>query len=300
MRIIIANNGLGNTMFQYALTIALRKEDNARGVSTAFYAPKSNFPDHNGYELLKVFNNVKPLDGLNLLQRIYIKIAEKILPATQNQRRKLMYYKLLFAFRQRFITTESILYYPETYSMKNRNAYYIGFFQSFRYFERCRNDILDAFSFSEEKLSDKSKKISLKMQECNSVALHIRRGDYLKPHFVAGFGACCNLDYYRRAIEYIYNHVDNPHFFLFSDDPDWVKNNLKIDGAVVIDFNVNTDSWQDLYLMTQCRHNVIANSSFSWWGAWLGTQEDKIIIAPKRWWATLEHDDIIPDDWIRI
>lgn len=300
MRIIVANNGLGNTMFQYALALSLRNHDKYMRITTAFYAPDSNFPDHNGYELVNIFKNVQPLGGLNLFQKLYIRVLEVLLPSIQNQRRKLKLYRLFFVGRDVLHTPESIIYYPEVYDKKYNNAYYIGFFQSFRYFENIRHQILHAFKFDENSLSVKTKDIAEQMRNCNSVALHIRRGDYLKPQFVLGFGTCCNMDYYCRAIDYICNKVDNPHFFLFSDDPEWVRENINVDNQTLVDFNQATDSWQDMYLMTQCIHNIIANSSFSWWGAWLGEQMDKIVIAPKRWWATLEHDDIVPETWVRI
>ena len=110
----------------------------------------------------------------------------------------------------------------------------------------------------------------------------------------------CNLDYYKRAVEYIKVHIENPVFFVFSDDKEYVTNNLQVENAVYVDFNSGSDSWQDMFLMSQCKHNIIANSTFSWWGAWLNGNLGKIVVAPSRWMTTFENDEIIPPNWIRL
>lgn len=133
-----------------------------------------------------------------------------------------------------------------------------------------------------------------------TVSIHIRRGDYLSQQFSAGFGNCCPLAYYREAIHYMKTYLDDITFVLFSDDMDWVKMNLPLDNAIYVDHNHGVDSWQDMYLMSMCQHNIIANSTFSWWGAWLNDNTDKIVIAPKRWWSSIENDDVVPESWIRM
>lgn len=90
------------------------------------------------------------------------------------------------------------------------------------------------------------------------------------------------------------------HFFLFSDDPAWVKENISVENAVVVNWNQGADSWQDMYLMSLCRHHIIANSSFSWWGAWLNPREDKLVIAPYRWYNDRIAPDILPEGWIAL
>ena len=88
--------------------------------------------------------------------------------------------------------------------------------------------------------------------------------------------------------------------YIFSDDMDWVKNNISISNALYIDWNKSENSWQDMYLMSQCKHNIIANSTFSWWGAWLNQNPNKLIIAPKKFLNTIETPDLIPSDWIKL
>ena len=134
----------------------------------------------------------------------------------------------------------------------------------------------------------------------NAVSVHIRRGDYLSEHFKDGFGSCCPIDYYLRSIRFIKKKTVNPLFVFFSDDMEWVKENIIEENAIYVDHNHEFDAWQDMYLMSQCKHNITANSSFSWWGAWLNVNPQKIVISPARWWATSENDDVVPDSWIRM
>lgn len=132
------------------------------------------------------------------------------------------------------------------------------------------------------------------------MSVHIRRGDYLSASFANGFGNCCPLDYYQRAIAMISKTVDKPLFVFFSDDMEWVKENFAGEDCLFVSHNKGVDSWQDMYLMSLCNHNIIANSTFSWWGAWLNHHEDKMVIAPKKWWSTIENDDVVPETWMRI
>ena len=138
------------------------------------------------------------------------------------------------------------------------------------------------------------------MQLNNSVSIHVRRGDYLNGYYFETLGKICDIDYYKRAIALINKEVNDPYFYIFSDDPGYVAENLKIENATYVDFNRGRDSWQDMYLMSQCKHNIIANSTFSWWGAWLNTNLNKIVIAPNRWFANMDNDEIVLPEWIRL
>jgi hypothetical protein len=133
-----------------------------------------------------------------------------------------------------------------------------------------------------------------------SVSIHIRRGDYLSSKFVDGFSNICTIDYYNRSIDKIKSNLDLPVFFVFSDDQEWVKQNIIIKNAFYLNHNIGKNSWQDMYLMSKCKHNIIANSSFSWWGAWLNSNNQKIVIAPKKWWNDFKQDDVVPETWVRL
>ena len=138
---------------------------------------------------------------------------------------------------------------------------------------------------------------------CNAVSLHVRRGDYAADPVVTSMHGLCPLDYYDRAVEYVLGRVSDPAFFLFSDDPDWVREHLKLRGSVsVVDHNGPDSGSEDLRLMSLCRHHIIANSTFSWWGAWLDPRPDKLVIAPKRWFAdeSLDTSDLLPAGWVKL
>ncbi|MBC7809591.1 MAG: alpha-1,2-fucosyltransferase [Burkholderiales bacterium] len=132
-----------------------------------------------------------------------------------------------------------------------------------------------------------------------SVSLHIRRGDYLEPQIRATFGLM-SLDYYARAVQQVSQRVAQPHFFIFSNDLEWAKANLRIDFPVTfVDINTEEQDYADLYLMSQCKHHIIANSTFSWWGAWLGEHPSQVVYAPHQWRVNpkLNAHNTIPARW---
>jgi hypothetical protein len=110
------------------------------------------------------------------------------------------------------------------------------------------------------------------------------------------------VDYYRRASAVIKNAVESPEFFVFSDDPAWCRSTLELDGATFVDWNSGRTSWEDMRLMSKCRHHILANSSFSWWGAWLNPSEDKVVVAPRQWALDPSFDttDLVPAEWTRV
>jgi len=151
-----------------------------------------------------------------------------------------------------------------------------------------------------DKLNNEISKI---MQDTNSVSIHIRRGDYIANPITFQYHGLCSMEYYKKAIQYINENINRPIFFFFSDEIDWVKDNLKIPkDCYFIDHNKMENDYLDLWLMSQCKHNIIANSSFSWWGAWLNTNKEKIVIAPKKWFnnAAIDTTDLIPEEWLII
>lgn len=136
-----------------------------------------------------------------------------------------------------------------------------------------------------------------------AVSIHVRRGDYAQDRITQQVHGLCGLDYYDRAAQYIAAHVAAPHFFIFSDDMPWVKENLKLSFPVTfVDHNNESSDYNDLLLMSLCDHHIIANSSFSWWGAWLSDSAEKIVIAPQMWFANSNADtkDLLPDSWVRL
>lgn len=134
-----------------------------------------------------------------------------------------------------------------------------------------------------------------------SVCIHIRRGDYVENPHTNQVHGILPVEYYAKAIQMIRDSLNSPSFFIFSDDPKWLREQAIFKGMNIISNTKNKD-WEEMYLMSQCSHHIIANSSFSWWGAWLAENPDQIVIAPKKWFndESFERTDKIPDDWIRI
>lgn len=271
--------GLGNQMFQYAFGLSLEKRCKAK-----VYYDKSFFDikGSRNYEL----NNFKL--KLKTTNNWLLKFNECIKP------------------RQKKIIkeTEDSIYNEKFYNLKNYN-FYDGYFQTYKYFDDYRNDILKAFELKTP-LNEENEKMLKKIKSSNSVSLHVRRTDYLYKEELKIRGVC-DLDYYGKAIKYIEKNIKAPHFFVFSDDITWCLEHLKFQSKYTfVDINDAQSGYFDMFLMKNCKHNIIANSSFSWWGAWLNEHNNKIVIAPKIWmirWNETEENagrDLIPSDWIRI
>lgn len=179
---------------------------------------------------------------------------------------------------------------------------YRGYWQTESYFKMIIPVIRNAFRFDIGRLNEKTCNLVNEIHSCIAVSIHIRRGDYLTETNQAIYGNICTLDYYKQAVVLLKKRLQREtcHFFLFSDDPKWVKENMLLENAVVVDWNQGIDSWQDMYLMSICCHHIIANSSFSWWGAWLNACTDKIVIAPYRWYTNMLAPDILPENWIAL
>ncbi|MDR0988018.1 MAG: alpha-1,2-fucosyltransferase [Prevotellaceae bacterium] len=292
MKIVVPLYGLGNVMFQYAFLCELRKRSNE---ACCFFVYREKLFDHNGYELNKLFK-VEPYKGLNLLQRAYIHTLEWL------GKLNLPNFFLLRPFFKviRMKGEDSFVYYPEVFNYPHQNVVFWGMWQSPNYFVHARQEIIDTFRFDLQMISPYTRNVLDEITHTPSVSIHLRRGDYLAGPHKEGFASCCSADYYRRAMAYIQERVESPVYFVFSDDIAFAKANLKAARIHFVDGNHRADSWQDMFLMSRCRHNIVANSTFSWWGAFLNGNPDKTVIAPKRWWSFLETDDVVPDEWVRL
>lgn len=178
------------------------------------------------------------------------------------------------------------------------NVYLEGYWQSERYFCNIHETIRREFSLKEEP-DGKNRELADLIGEVNSVALHVRRGDYVENPVANASHGVCELSYYNNAVKRVVQRVENPVFFVFSDDPGWCKENLLIPFQThYLDHN-GEQPHEDLRLMSLCRNHIISNSSFGWWGAWLSSNQDKIVIAPKKWFndPTINTDDVVPVGW---
>lgn len=174
----------------------------------------------------------------------------------------------------------------------------LGYWQSEKYIKSVSGEMRAMNQFA--LLSDRTKVIAEQIRNCNSVALHVRRGDYLKePH--KSFHGVLGQDYYTDAINKMYDSNSNLKFFIFSDDPSWVCEHFNGENITIVQPGREAE---DIYLMSLCKHAIIANSSFSWWGAWLGDQQEgRTVIAPAKWFtdeAKQDYSDIVPERWIKI
>jgi hypothetical protein len=181
------------------------------------------------------------------------------------------------------------------------SVYLDGYWQSPKYFESIKKTLRTELTPIEP--MGVSDQITAKIiSETNSVAIHVRRGDYVSVKSVAQTHGICSLDYYHSAIELMNKHVRTPTFFVFSDDPDWVQENLKTNLPIeYVNHNGSNNAFQDVRLISLCQHQVIANSSFSWWGAWLNPNPKKLVVAPKKWFLDVrDTSDMCPKNWIRL
>ncbi|QXP64992.1 alpha-1,2-fucosyltransferase [Polaribacter sp. HaHaR_3_91] len=296
MKLVNVAGGLGNQMFDYALCLAFRKQGNKTFVFVSEDYNSHSY-GHQGYELEKLFS-INKSEHKSYGYKWYIQLLIKVLKKFSS-RRRLKIYKIL----QLEVITEpkSFCFYKKVFNQnKSLNQLYLGTWQSEKYFLNAKKEVRDCFKFNKNLLSKDTKLLAIEMQECNSVFVHIRRGDYLSEKYVTALGNICNLSYYEKSIQYLSKSINNPRFYFFSDDQEWVKENLNIESATYVQFNYGDNSWQDMYLMTQAKHGIIANSTFSWWGAWLIENSKKNIIGPKKWCNGSEDDDIIPNEWIKM
>jgi hypothetical protein len=203
--------------------------------------------------------------------------------------------------RAYFFVGEEQFHFSELPKLNPFFTYLTGYWQSYKYFELIRDDL--AYIFKPLHLDNYSKELIEKLKKNNSLSLHIRRGDYVTNFRANIFHGLCDLDYYNKAVNYIRCIKQVDLICIFSDDIDWVKQNLFIEGVDIIyisEFVI--DHIQEFEIMKQCQHNIIANSSFSWWAAFLNSNPEKIVIAPKKWFndQSINTSDLCPQEWIRL
>lgn len=200
--------------------------------------------------------------------------------------------------------TESGFVYDHFVENLGPYAYLEGYFQSWKYFNDIRDTIITDFSYKEEPRGANKLVLNKILNDDNSVSLHIRRGDYVTNKNTSNFHGLKDMDYYKAALKEIKRKVKNPNVYVISNDPKWCKKNLDLGVPTTIIDNNNdvTGGAEDMRLMRACRHNIMANSSFSWWGAWLNENPDKIVIAPQQWFndPSIDTSDLIPEGWIRL
>lgn len=279
--------GLGNQMFQYAFGYAASREASAqlkldisgfddyplRNYALGCFCLESSFATNNEIEELKF----KPQGFL-----------KKILSAKRDV--------------SKFYYQELHFHYDKNTLSRKEKRYYHGYWQSEKYFSQYRKELIELFQL--KKALGTSASVYLEdIQSSNSVSLHVRRGDYVTDSKTNTVHGTCSLDYYKKAIAQVLETNPNAKFFVFSDDLNWCVQNFGfIQEVAFVKLDDTASDYEEMYLMSQCKHNIIANSSFSWWGAWLNQSPNKMVVAPKRWFTdeSINTNDLIPESWIRI
>lgn len=291
---IIVNliGGLGNQMFQYAAgrALSLRLSAPLRLDVSGF----SGYGLHQGFELSRVFGCKSKIATDEEIREF---LGWRSSPVA---RKIVMRPSLDMLHGDRLVVEPHFHYWPGIREVSH-NAYLFGYWQSERYFSEVAETIRADFTFSHQ-LSSQNAEMAEKIGQTMAVSLHVRRGDYVSDSKSNAAHGLCTLEYYREAILHMAEHVERPEFFIFSDDIAWVKANLKVDfPCQYVDHNQGAESYNDMRLMSMCRHHIIANSSFSWWGAWLNPRPDKIVVAPKKWFANDKNvADLYPAGWVLI
>lgn len=300
MIVIKIRGGMANQMFPYACAKALSLRMGTSLKIDARQYSEDIEPDiisQRSYGL-KCFNISAPLvESQDLLYWFDQSILKKI-------KRFCSRFKPYYQREHIIEPVQNVVYRdPNIYLLKtDKNIYLQGDFNSYRNFIDYEREIRKEFEFSVDP-SEENKKIIEEMSQVNSVAIHFRRGIILETN---SNYLVLPLEYYLKAIDYIISSVDSPNFYLFSDDPQWVKDNIKIYGfpVRVIDHNDQRHNYEDMRLMSACKHVIMANSGFSWWAAWLGKKDGQIVIAPKHFWKNDIYDvmnsDFYPDNWIKL
>jgi len=283
--------GLGNQMFQYACgrAASLRSSQELKLSVDRF----GSYTIHQGFELERVFNlahtkatkadvdKVLSWRGAPLARRILGKLPPRLTNGSS------------------FIREPHHHFWPGILEIR-RNCYLQGYWQSEKYFSDFATMIRDEFQFAIPQESTDTRIFS-EMRQTNSVAVHVRRGDYTRKENVALF-APVTSEYYNCALRVLQAAEGPLDIFLFSDDGAWAMELLKDWSAQItlVDHNKGSRSAMDMFLMSHCRHNIIANSTFSWWGAWLNSNPDKQVFAPAKWFTTRSghsSSDLIPESW---
>jgi hypothetical protein len=276
MIIIQLKGGLGNQMFQYAFAYSI-----ARNTNQNLLIDISHFKNQEESITKRIYS----LSFFNLNKDIYIFEIPNF-----------------FKFFLNFFKIQETSFSYTDYQTNFFLSYFDGFFQSSKYFIKYNKEIVDQFTPYIDNTNSENTFYDTIINDINSVSLHVRRGDYLTNNITNNYHGICNIDYYIKAMLYFINLNQFTNFYIFSDDIEWCKNNLVLKNTNVIFCGKMNNDCEELFLMSCCKNNIISNSTFSWWAAWLNINKNKIIISPKNWFVNnnINTKDLIPDSWIKL
>ncbi len=285
--------GLGNQMFHYALANALAKINRVqiRFDLRDYKNRKYHAPE--GFLLGKIFDiriieaEVKDYHDIMGIFQPLLRVKHRI---------------NLNRFKKNFIQEKEVFHFDKSVLEKPFNEIYLyGCWQSYKYVEIFEADLKKKFAFKRECITSESKAFVSTLNGKNSVSIQVRLKDYVDNSSLSKIYNVCNEKYYKACIDVINRNVPNPEFFVFSDDPEKAGEIELFRNFNIVKINKNSGSWNDLFLMSKCSHNIIANSTFGWWSAWLNDNKKKLVLAPELWFANgISTPDLVPPNWRKI
>jgi hypothetical protein len=287
MIVVNIMGGLGNQLFQYAFGRALAIKNNCQLKLDISSYNNDPLRDYN-LRAFSICENLANVHECNLLKGGNLSFFQKLMKEITS--------------RNTYYVEKNFRYNHELTKITNP-AYILGYWQSEKYFKEIEDIIRNEFTIVTPP-SKQNRELINKIINENAISIHVRRGDYVNDKHTNQVHGVCSLSYYYEAIELMNSKNSNPVFYIFSDDIEWAKKNLLFKKEkIFIDFN-DKSNYEDMRLMSNCKHHIIANSSFSWWGAWLNNSKSKIVIAPKIWFNNSDWNnqttDLIPPEWLRI
>lgn len=291
MIIVRLCGGLGNQLFQYAAgrALAIRNQEQLVVDDRVFLS------DTFRRFCLPAFN-------ADFVLGSEYSAAREVLPPPRKRWLQFLCWQMTHGRRLKFVRERSLLFDPKIPAI-GPNVYLHGYWQSEQYFCDVASAIRNDLSFKLSPSAENSEWLS-EIVTATSVSIHIRRGDYVADPKASRVHGTCSLDYYQRSAAEIASRLPvAPVFYIFSDDPKWVQENLRLPFATrFVTHNDDAHNFEDLRLMAACRHHIVANSSFSWWGAWLGCNPDRTVIAPRVWFNDASRSDqsLVPKNWLRL
>lgn len=285
MLIVKFEGGLGNQLFQYAFFEYLKLNNQK------VYADISDFEYHRhhyGYEIEKVFGCEIEKAGKKQIRTLTVEHNNLIIRVLEGAFKIKICKRSEFSELNRISVVEAVPIMFDTY--------FSGYWQNVYYIDKVKSFLRDKLTFKNS-IQGKNLECYERFKGIDTVSIHIRRKDYLLNE---NLGGICQKRYYEEAINYMKEKLSSPVFLFFSDDIDWCKHEFGENSEnYYVDWNVGEDSYKDMQLMSLCKNNIIANSSFSWWGAWLNNNNNKIVIMPKRWTRFSDSKAMSPG-WIRM
>ena len=305
---------LGNQMFRYAFAKKLQKLTNKELIIDFSRVYSSGSIEQGWNNSLKLFktDNYKEVNGekkkyfyknatfMQIFLHHSFRFISRLLYGNKERLKKFqMFFQPILNRYNMFFLELGYYDYDFSYLDKTKVIYVYGCFECSKYFNEIEEDLKKDFT-PIKSLNPKNNELYNKIIDSNSICVTVRRGDFVTNETYKKLYDICNIDYYNKAVRKIKEIIDNPVFFVFSDDVEWAKNNIDFQDCEVYSEDGNDSLDEKIRLMSSCKHFIISNSTFSWWAQYLGDYNNKIVISPSKWYKNNMESDLIEDDWIKI